>query len=390
MFHPILMAITFSMVLLSCTRTNHSQYTYQRPAKTSDGIAVGTLEEVNLDTTLIIQAVNKIRSERFGEVHSMLIYKDGKLVLEEYFPGHGYKWDAPKHIGEMVEWDKDELHHVHSVSKSVTSICIGIAIKKGFINSVHQSIFDYLPEHQYLKTDDNQYITIEHLLTGTSGLQWAEWNAPLSSIENDQIAIWFHEKGPVDFVLSRPMIAAPGTHFIYSGGNIEVLGVILENASGMSFEDFSRDYLFAPLGIDSAYWAIIYPTGEVHAAAGLRITPRNMVKIGVAMLDNGVWNGRQAIPVNWIEKSMYPYDGNGDINIPGEDLKGFGYSYTWWTKELTHKGKKIHWYSANGWGGQKIIVLPEIRSVVVFTGANYTSKVMQYRIMENYILPAFE
>jgi hypothetical protein len=150
----------------SCNSTNNHSYTYQSPEQTRDGIEVGTLEEVKLDTNGIVKAVKRIQGGRFGEVHSMLIYKDGKLVLEEYFPGHKYQWDAPGHHAELIDWNRDSLHSAHSVSKSITSICVGMAIDKGFINNVHDSIFDYLPDHRHLKTEENRHITIEHLLTG--------------------------------------------------------------------------------------------------------------------------------------------------------------------------------------------------------------------------------
>ena len=386
----IAQAMFFSSLLSNCNNGDYHPYIYQRPEKTNDGIECGTLKEAYLDTEMIIKAVNRIHRGSFKEIHSMLIFKDDMLVLEEYFKGHEYQWDAPGHHGNLVAWNKDMLHHAHSVSKSITSICTGIAIDKGYIKNVNQSIFNYLPDYQHLKTEENKHITIEHLLTGTSGLQWAEWNAPLSSMENDQIAIWFHENGPVDFVLGRPMVAKPGTYFTYSGGNIELLGVIIENASGMAFEDFSEKFLFEPLGIDSAYWQLKYPSGEVHAAAGLKISPRDMVKIGAAMLNNGVWDGEQVLPVQWVVKSMYSFPGTEGIRIPGEDLGKVGYSYAWWTKKINHKGREINWFSANGWGGQKIVVLPELNSVIVFTGGTYSDKVVEYKIFKRFILPAFE
>ena len=358
------------------------------PEDLKDGLKVGTLNEAGIDPAPVLEAARRIESGKYGEVHSLLIYRENMLVFESYFQGHDYQWEAPRHYGEVVNWERHMLHHAHSVSKSITSLCVGIAIEKGFIRDIHQSIFEYLPEYQYLKTNENQNITIENLLTGTSGLLWAEWSAPLSSMENDQIAMWFHEKGPVDFVLGRPVIAAPGTHFTYSGGNIELLGVIVENASGMSFEEFSEKYLFVPMGMDQAEWDLIYPTGEVEAAGGLRITPREMAKIGALMLNDGVWNGEQIIPVRWIEKCKFPFPACMDINIPGEDLDHMGYSYAWWTKQINYKGKVINWFSANGWGGQQIIVLPELKTVLVFTGASYTKKVKEYKIFERYILPA--
>jgi CubicO group peptidase (beta-lactamase class C family) len=367
-----------------------AQYSYQLPGSLGDGLEVASLEEVQINTRPIEVAVNRIYSGKFSEVHSMLIYKDGKLVLEEYFTGHDFQWDAPGHYGELRSWDADMPHFAHSVSKSITSLLIGIAIDQGFMEHVQQSIFEYLPEYEYLNSTSKQQITIEHLLTGTSGLQWAEWNAPLSSIANDQIAIWYHEEGPVDFVLSRPLKHKPGRHYVYSGGNFEVLGVMLENASGMSYEAFSRKYLFDPMGMDSASWYQVYPTGEAHAAGGLRITPREMLKLGVCMLNNGSWNGKRIVSEDWVKSSALPYPGNQGINIPGEPSGKQGYSYSWWTKTYTKGGKRIHMYAAGGWGGQHIMVLPEANMVVVFTGANYNSRRPPYKILENYILPALQ
>lgn len=379
-------AICLLSVTCSCNLLR--DYPYHPPEDLQDGLQVGTLEELKIDTQSILEAAGRIWDGKYREVHSMLIYKDDLLVFEAYFPGHDYQWDAPNHHADLVSWDSHMPHYAHSVSKSITSLCVGIAIDKGFIRDVHQSIFDYLPDYQYLRTEQNKHITIEHLLTGTSGLQWAEWNAPLSSIENDQIGAWFHEPGPVDFMLGRPMIAEPGTHFIYSGGNIDLLGVIVENASGMTFPEFSREYLFDPLGLEQAHWDIIFPTGETHAAGGLRATPREMIKLGALMLKEGIWNGEEIISADWVEKCKFPFPACTSINIPGEDMGKVGYSYAWWTKKIDYRGSEIHWYSAGGWGGQKIIVLPELNSVVVFTGGTYTQKVKEYAIMEDFILPA--
>jgi len=184
----IVLVSVLSLLLSGCKSDATSQYTYQPPEDIGDGFDVGTLDEVNIDAELIEKAVDKIHQGKYKEVHSMLIFKDNKLVFEEYFKGHKYKWDAPNHHGELVSWDRSMEHPVMSVTKNITSTCIGIAIDKGFIQSVHQSIFDYLPEHQHLNTDGKDKITIKHLLTMTSGLEWDEWGAPLSSRDNDIVA----------------------------------------------------------------------------------------------------------------------------------------------------------------------------------------------------------
>ncbi len=368
------------------------QYTYQPPDNINDGIDVGTLGEVGIDSELIERAVNDINRGKYKEVHSILIFKDGKLVLEEYFEGHKYQWDAPNHHGELVAWNRSMLHCVHSVTKSVTSACIGIAIDKGFIESVHESIFDYLPEYQHLSRDGKDKITIEHLLTMTSGLEWMEWNAQYSSRDNPIIEIWFQEaeqnKHPFTFILEGSLIDEPGTSFRYFGGNQIVLGGIIENATQMDIDEFSAEYLFGPLGIDSFDWWSRFESGVIEAAAGLKMTPRDMVKIGVTYLNNGVWNGERIVSEEWVEKSTIPFADNKGIDCPGTDRKNVGYSFSWWTKTFSDFGEEIRMFLAGGWGGQRIIVFPELNTVVVLTGGTYTSSTRIISLLERHIIPA--
>ena len=146
------------------------------------------------------------------------------LVVEEYFEGHRYQWDQPDHHGEYIQWNRNETHDICSAAKSLVSALVGIAIDKGFIENVEQSIFDYLPDHQHLKVDNKEYITIENLLTMTAGLYWPEWSAPYSSMDNPTIGIWFSEIDPITYVLGHPWEAEPGSKFNYSSGNMIVLG----------------------------------------------------------------------------------------------------------------------------------------------------------------------
>jgi len=374
--------------MVACRPAFLVEYTYGPPEDIGDGLSVGSLGDVVGDSGLIQKAVKDILRGKHKEVHSMLLYKDGKLVLEEYFTGHKYQWDARKHHGELVTWDRDMLHVIMSDTKSITSTCIGIAIDKGFIESVHQSIFDFLPEHQHLNTDGKDAISIEHLLTMTSGLDWDEWSAALSSAKNDIVGIWFSDKDPLSFVLDRPLVDKPGTSFTYSGGNMIVLGEIIKYATGMNIDEFSGEYLFGPLGIDSFDWYNRFQNGVIETGGGLALTPRGMAKIGATFLNNGVWNGEQVVPEQWVENSATAYPGNTGIDIPGEDSGLNGYSCSWWTKEYSESGRTVHMYSAGGWGGQHIMVLPELDAVVVFTGGNYVTHRPPFEILEDYLLPA--
>lgn len=372
----------FTILSISC---EEFKYEYQIPETTNDGLNTAAPEEVNIDSKYIAEAVKKIKSGKFREVHSMLIYKEGKLVFEEYFPGHKYQWDAKNYHGELVHWDKTMKHPIMSCTKSITSACIGIAIDKGFIKSVDQSIFDYLPDHQQLKTNNKSYITIEHLLTMTSGLAWDEWNAAHGGqLTNDFDHLYIVED-QIKTVLERPWWSAPGEFFTYNGGGIVILGEILKNATGMNMDEFAMKYLFEPLEIDSVSWWS-YPNGRLETASSLSLTPRAMMKIGALYLNNGNWNGNQIITPEWVDKSSIVYKNNVGIKLPIEDSGINTYGYTWWISELDHNGKKIKMYRANGWGGQTIMILPELDMVVVFTSGNWAKKSKLFKILKDYIL----
>jgi len=377
-----------SLLFVSCSSGTSSQYTYKPPENIYDGFEVGILDEVNIDSKVIGKAVSKILRGKYKEVHSILIFKDSKLVFEEYFPGHKYLYEGAYHHGELVNWDRAMLHHTMSAAKSFTSACVGIAIEQGFIEDVDQSIFDYLPEHQHLNIEGKDEITIEHLLTMTSGLKWDEWGAPLRSSKNDLIGLWDQDKDPVTAILERPLVNEPGTNFTYSGGNMVVLGEIIKNATKMSFDEYTRVHLFEPLGIDSSDWVERFSNGVIYTGGGLTITPRDMVKFGVTFLNRGVWEGKQIISRHWVEKSAVAYRYNYGINIPEEPSGRLGYSYSWWTKTYSEKGKEIHMYAASGWGGQHIMLLPELNTVVVFTGGNYGTGRAPFKILEKFIIPA--
>ena len=384
----IVLILLLSLMTVGCNTNVSGEDTYQPPENISDGLGVSTLGEVNIDSELMGKLVNDINRGKYGEVHSLLIFRDDRLVLEEYFEGHKFQWDAPKAHGELVTWDDETVHYAMSVTKSVTSICIGIAIDEGFIENVNQSIFDYLPEYRQLSTGGRDDITIEHLVTMRSGLEWDEWGASPDSGENDIGALWFfHSQDPVTAILERPMTGAPGTSFTYSGGNMILLAEIIKNATGMGLDEFSERYLFQPLGIDSAHWDQ-FENGVIDGAGGVHITPRDLAKIGVTFLNQGVWNEKQIISQQWVNKSATSFPGNDGINVPGTDERNTGYSYSWWTKSFSDSGKEINMFYAAGWGGQFIMVTPELNTVIVLTGGNYHDKVRIFNILTNYVIPA--
>lgn len=375
-----------AMFFVSCGQNDTESYTYKSPQAHNDAIEVGSLQKANIDVEQISAGIDSIINGTYKEVHSILVYKDDKLVLEEYFKGHRFQYDKPLHLGEVVDWNKDEPHRVMSVTKSYASTCVGIAVKLGFIEDIHQSIFDYLPDYQEFKTDGKENITIEHVLTMTSGLQWNEWALPYANPENDIIKLGWSED-PIAFYLNKPLVGDPGRSFYYSGGSTILLSKIVEYASDMKFDEFAEKYLFEPLGISSAMWHYYY-SSSTDAAGGLEISARSMLKLGITFLNNGMWQDEQIVTSEWVEACSKFYPGNRWLNR-GDDHWGLrGYSYQWWTHTFSHRGEKINMYYAAGWGGQFIMIFPQLDMVVVFTGGNYLTYRPAFEILKKYIMPA--
>ena len=382
----IVIILIISLFFICCKHDSSDEYKYRPPENTNDGFDVGSLREVNIDSAIIIKAVASIYEGKYKEIHSMLIYRNGKLALEEYYKGHRFKYDGIDHHGEWVTWDRDSLHRIMSVTKSITSACIGIAIDNGFIESVHQSVFDYLPQHQNLSADGKDKITIEHLLTMTSGLQGNEWLVPYSNPKNDIIMTYWADN-PITYVFNKPLIYKPGKNFQYYGGSNLVLGEIIRYATKLNLDEFCTKYLFDPLGIESYDW-IQVKNGVVDGAGGLKISSRDMTKIGVTFLNKGVWKGKQIISEQWVDKSATSFPGNNWMNNWDDHWGMKGYSYSWWTHTFSSSGKRMNMYYAAGWGGQYIMVMPALNTVVVFTGGNYISYRPPFEILKKYIIPA--
>jgi CubicO group peptidase (beta-lactamase class C family) len=191
----------------------------------------------------------------------------------------------------------------------------------------------------------------------------------------------------VAFALSKPLDGQPGETFNYAGGNNILLGEIIRNATGMNLDEFSGKYLFSPLRIGPYYWSQ-YRSGVIDAAGSVKIKPRDMAKIGLVFLNDGMWNGEQIISENWVEKSAISYEGNSWINDK-DDFYGLkGYAFSWWTHSFVRSGKKINVFYASGWGGQYIMVIPELDTVVIFTGGNYLTRRPSFEILKQYIVPA--
>lgn len=356
-----------------------SKQPYQAPKLTDDGWQTAAPADVGLDESKLREAVERIQDKTYQNVDSFLIVKDGKLVFEVYFDGHEWDYDSPQFRGKLVRYGPETRHNLASVTKSVTSILVGIALDQGALQSVDDPVFSYFPQYAHLSDERKAAITLKHLLTMSSGLQWNEGELPYSNPNNDLVRL-FTEPDPIEYILSRPLVSEPGAQFYYGGDNTNLLGEAIRSATGQRMDAFAEEVLFEPLGITNYAWDFINPD-MIHASGNLQLRPRDMAKLGQLCLNGGVWEGQRIVSEAWIAESTQKHVTHSATS---------GYGYQWWLETYRVGSTTVDAFSAEGWGGQRIIVFPDLEMIVVFTGGNYASGDPSEEILTRYILPAVQ
>lgn len=312
--------------------------------------------------------------------HSVLILRHGALVFEHYGGGWDQPWGSPP---GPYQYGVSDLHDVRSVSKSVVSLLIGVAIDRGLIKGLDQSIFEYLPNYKDLTTPDTRQISLRMLLTMTSGFHTNE-QLPYTHPSNTE-RLMAIAADPYRAVLERKLTAKPGSRWAYSGGDTMLLSKILQNACGQSLTAFAEDTLFKPLGITTYRWMALKTSGETAAYGGLKLRPRDMAKIGLLVLQQGKWNGRQVVSAEWLKTSTTPQQ---DAWFP------YRYGMHWWFSDATpNTPGKQPLIIALGIGGQRVVVVPDMDAVVVITAGLYDDPDQLQkmgRLVANIILPAID
>ena len=294
-------------------------------------------EDQGLDST-VLNKTESVIANNYAAVSSFLVVRHGRLVYEKYFNNRG----------------RDSAQHVFSVTKSFTSALTGIAMQKGFIKSVNQKLSEFYPEFMTSEADARvKDITIRQILSMTDGLESV----------GTHLDAWEHSSDWVKAAIDCRMLNDPGTKFIYNTGMAHIMGAIVSKTTGMSLRDFAVNNLFNPLGITNFQWQTD-TSGRNGGGHLLYLTSRDMAKFGYLYLMNGKWNGVQVLPSEWIKET---YTEKSD---PGDGRK---YGYFWWLEKKwdSVRNKNIEIYSANGYGGQYISVIPEYDMVVVITSEPY-------------------
>ena len=342
-----------------------NNYKYQKPQQLNDGLEIGDINNDIDNPSLIFQMIKETIDGNYPDVHSILIYKNNKLVLEEYF--YGYDTNTP--------------HQLRSATKPFIGGVLGIAIDKEFIKSEKDKLLPYFISSypQIANLDDKKKeITIENFLMYRHGMD-CENNNPESK-GNEQSMM--QSENWVKYTLDLPMVAKPGKSSSYCTGCALTLGSLVEIATDKNIENFAKENLFDPLGISNYDWTFEPNKASMTNYSQLKITPRDLVKLAKMYKDGGRWKGKQIISESWIKKTF--------------DMDEGDYGYLWEHKYFVINGKKFNSYLASGNGGQKINIWPELDMITVFTGANYNSYQLYGKstppneIIPKYILPTFE
>jgi CubicO group peptidase (beta-lactamase class C family) len=306
-----------------------------------------------LDEVALLSVVHSIKDDRvYAGIDSLLIVRNGFLVVEEYF--NGYR--------------RSSLHTIQSVSKSVTSAVIGIAINKGIIPSVDLKVLSCFPEFAATESDGRKAaITLDNLLTMRSGNDYRE-GYPGSP--HDQLNAL--KKDWDLFYLNRPMIRNPGEWFQYDSGGVILMSSLLKRLCGEHADALAGRYLFPRLDIEDFSW-FRNSQGHPHTGGGLSLRPMDMAKFGLLYMENGKRKGLQVVPEEWVRESFRMHV---DFHAPADQYE-LGYGYLWWILRPAPGGSGLSFiYAAEGYMGQYIFLVPEYGMVVVFTGSAKDGRAM--------------
>jgi len=301
----------------------------------TDGWRTSPPEQQGMDSQILARAFDFIK-EHNTNIHSMHIIRNGYMVLNAYF----------------YPYPESSVHDLASVTKSITSLLIGIAIDEGFIPSVDTPVIKLFPQHKIANMSPNKKnLTVRNLLTMTSGYDCSYEGGERQLVEMRKSNDW------IAYMLDLPVMVEPGMRFSYCSGNFHLLAGILLKTTGLSPKAFAQQHVFMPLGIEEVIWPAD-PDGVNFGWGDLHIKPIDMAKIGYLFLNEGKWDNRQIVSLDWIDQATRP-----SVRLSEDEDYGYG----WWIRPAPHPGI----YEALGRAGQRIIVWPAKNMVIVFTGDGF-------------------
>ncbi len=311
-----------------------------RPPAPGSGWEIAEPAAVGLSPRHLETTVRAVTRGEAGLLHSLLVVRHGKLVIEEYF--HGYR--------------REDLHEIGSVTKSVASLLVGIAHDRDTISGLDTSVLEWFPEHAAEMEPGWNRVTLAHILTMTAGLAW-----------DRREDLPDPATGPALFrqLTKRRVADEPGSRWLYNDWDVELLGGVLRRVTGMQADEFAAQTLFAPLEITAWDWERGKMEGYPSLAGTLQLRPLDLAKIGQLVLDGGRWQGRQVVSEEWIEEST--------AARVATHRGAERYGYLWHRDDAPLDAGPFPILLASGWGSQLIHVVPALDAVIVTTGGNHLS-----------------
>jgi CubicO group peptidase (beta-lactamase class C family) len=347
-------------------------YSYEKtPQQAPDGWPVSSLAAEAIDEERISSLIERVLREELGRPEAILIARNGKLVLEEYFYGFG----------------RNRIHPIQSITKSVLSLVFGIAHDRGLVGDLHQPVYAFFPERQGRRWIDHEYpISLAHLLTMSAAVEWNDEDYESSTAMN-RSGDW------IGYVLDLEQAGAPGAVASYNSGLSILLGGVLRKTTGKRVDLFAEETLFADLNVSSYRWQHARD-GTTHTGGGLSITAYDLAKMGQLMLDKGVWQGKRVMSESWITESSERHLplSEESIRATGDSPYSTGYGYQWWHQTYKVNGATIHAIAGRGYGGQYLGIFPALNTVVVLYNGEWgapSERVFDSNaVVEEWILPA--
>jgi CubicO group peptidase (beta-lactamase class C family) len=342
-----------------------------------------SLREAGFADDLAARLDKAIADRRVWNLHSVVVVRNGRLVFERYFEGDD-KARGDRPVG-VVSFKPDTLHDLRSVSKSIVGLLYGIALGAGKVPAPEAPLMPSFPEYADLAADPGRSRwTLHHVLTMSMGTDWNE-SLPYTNPANSETAM---DLAPdrYRYILSRPIVTEPGTRWVYNGGATALLGRLIAKGTGKSLHEYAREVLFDPLGIGPTDW-YADKGGELIAASGIRMTPRDLARIGELTLRRGAWEGRSVVPAEWIARSTSPL-------VPIEEERRYGYQwynldFSFATPTMPRSNQRL--WNAAGNGGQRLTVFPGLGLIVVTTAGNYNTKdnnLPPLRVITDAVMPS--
>ncbi len=336
----LLFILAITVIFSSCIKED--LYTLEinhQPRQKDDGWATATPQSTGMNATELEKVYNLVFDEnKYPSSRSLLIVRNGNLVSESYF-----RCESHLSVPENIQ----------GITRGITSLLFGIALKKGYIEDIDQRLYRYIAEY-FGSGEQKRSMNFHHVLTMQSGQKWNN--------DNDTPDFFNHKSYPSSLrvVLRKESVAEPGTLFNDSHGDAQLISGVISKTSGMSLEEFASVYLFEPLAINRFLWEI-HPDGFNYGGFALYLTPRDLARIGLLLIREGKWQSEEIVPAKWIDESTTNKTGG-----EGGEFPAYGY---FWHIDSARKG-----FYAKGRGGQFLYILPELNLAVVHTANPYSSE----------------